>query len=651
MASPQIIDDAFAPVATHGDRTYRCVNSLVGLERLCEILRGAKTAALDWETTTAELWSPEFDYLGIALAVDSKEGYYIPLGHELPAQRSIFRPKAPVKISLEMVRKYLGPILPKLQLLMHNAKFDAAVLRRAEIPFNPNTVWDTYIAAGLVNDTREKKLGLKALTREWLGRDALEIKDLTGNKKLINMRWTPLESVIRYAGDDACNTVQLWRVEREKFKRYGGPTGKLYQIFRKMEMPIVPIVGRMEQRGIKVDVAKLQAIEKHAALVCAKAEDHLRRACTYPFEPGRPDHVRHMLYDELCLPVARKGGKDTAERKQLEVIFELMKGEPRRRAQPFFKAWCAWSKANKIRNTYTSSIWDRLDSEGRIHPSFFQIDTLTGRMSSGRPINFQNIIRDAGKLLDVRSAFVPDPGWVFILADFSQMEFKIASAMSQDPRLIEAANNPDIDVHVNTARAIFNIPEGGIVTADQRQAAKTSTYAIQYLASAYGLAKMLLLKPHEAEKIIRAFYGLYPGLEAWVERMKESILQKGYSSTFYGRRRWADKKLLLSPQPDTRESEFRKLVNMRVQGTGADIIKLAMKHVDRWFRESGLRSHIVGQIHDELVILSPEDEAAMVAPKVEEIMTTQILDVTLPVETDIKTSLSKSKAALWPGRK
>lgn len=268
--------------------------------------------------------------------------------------------------------------------------------------------------------------------------------------------------------------------------------------------------------------------------------------------------------------------------------------------------------------------------------------------SSGKPVNFQNMPRD-DRLFDVRSAFVPDPGWVFILADYSQMEFKIAAGLSGDAKLIAAANNPKIDVHTTTARAIFHIPDDHAVTKEQRQAAKTTTYAIQYLASAYGLSKMLLIKEKAAKQIIAAFFGLYSGLEAWIERTQREILTCGFSETFYGRRRWGNPKFLQSPLRDVREEELRKLTNHVVQGTGADITKMAMKRVNRWFRETRLQSWIAGQIHDELVILSPEAEAVTVAAKVEELMATRVLDVWLPVEATIKTSLSKSKQAKWPG--
>lgn len=644
MASTSaIVGEPFAPVIQRDGRTYRCVASLAGLEQMCQDLANAPMLSVDWETTTAELWDPTFDFLGLAVAASSTEAYYIPIGHQLPVQRGFFQ-KEPPRISLEAIRHHLGPLLEKAQLVMHNAKFDALVFQRAEIPINTDDLWDTYIAAGLVNETREPRLNLKHLTREWLGREATELKDVTGTKSH-NMQTSPIELVTEYAGADACNTFALQKVEQQRFEKY---SDKVYTLFRKLEMPIVPIVANMEQQGVLVNVERLHEIHAWATTVQERALARLQRECSYPFDPAKSEHVRNMLYDELCMPVARKGGQETAERRQLEVIFELMKGPPRERARPFFKAWCAWSKARKITSTYTHSIWSRLDQHGRIHPSFFQIDTMTGRMSSGRPVNFQNMPRD-DRLFDVRSAFVPDPGYVFILVDYVQMEFKIAAAFSQDPKLVAAANDPKSDVHKNTARAIFKLNSLDDVTKDQRQAAKTTTYQIQYLCSAYGLSKALLVELKEAEQIINAFYEEYPGLQVWVANTKRKIKDQGFSVTYYGRRRWANRKLLESPVPDTRESEMRKLVNMVVQGTGADVIKLAMKKVARYFREQGLRSQILGQIHDELVILSPIEEAAIVAPAVEQLMTTRILDVTLPVEATIKTSLSKSKQAVWSG--
>jgi DNA polymerase-1 len=645
MAPPDtsaLVADPFAPVFTKNGRTYRCVASLAGLERLAETLAAVPVLAFDWETTTALLWDPTFDYLGISLAASTTEAYYIPIGHELPPQRSLFTPVAPPKISLEAIRTHLGPILQRVELLMHNAKFDASVCRRAGLPFNAQKIWDTYIAASLVNSTRESFLNLKHLTREWLGREVKELKDIAAD---YNMRHVPLELVLEYAGDDACNTYALWEVERARFAQC---SSRVSEIFRRLEMPIVPLVAKMEQTGIRVDRSRLEEISRWADRVRTKALEFMRRRCDFPFDPARPEHVRSMLYDRLCLPVARKGGKETAERKQLKVIFETMKEPQKSVARPFFKAWMAWGQAQKILTTYTHSIWDNLDQNGRIHPSFFQVDTMTGRMSSGKPVNFQNMPRDDG-LLDVRSAFIPDPGWVFILADYSQMEFKIAAGLSGDSKLVAAANDRKADVHTATARAIFHIPDDEPVTDEQRQAAKTTTYAIQYLTTPFGLSKQLLVKEPVAKQIIVAFFGLYPGLKQWILRTQQQITDQGFSETYYGRRRWGNPKFLQSPVPELREDELRKLTNHVVQGTGADVTKLAMKRVDRWFRQEHLQSWIAGQIHDELVILSPLTEAVTVARKVEELMRDRIGDVTLPVDATIKVSLSKSKQAKWPG--
>ena len=251
---------------------------------------------------------------------------------------------------------------------------------------------------------------------------------------------------------------------------------------------------------------------------------------------------------------------------------------------------------------------------------------------------------------DVRSAFIPDEGHKFVLADYVQMEFKIGAALSQDPNLVRIANDQDADVHVNTAAACFNV-KAEDVTKPQRQAAKTLTYAIQFGATPPGVSKLLNCHIKEAERLVHAFYNdAYPGLRDWTATVQQEIKRRGYAETYYGRRRWGDINLLRSKIKDQQFGEFRKLVNMIVQGTGADVTKLAMKKVARWFLEEKMQSQIVGQIHDELVILCPDEEAPKVMYYVEELMTSKVLDVTLPVEASIRSSLSKSEEAILAGK-
>lgn len=632
----------FSPVIKKDDREYFCVATPEGLDQLCALVQLADTVAIDWETTSAEYWLPDFEVLGLAVAVRPSEGFYIPMNHRLPDQALFFQTPPP-NLPLPLVIQRLGPLLEERTLVCHNTKFDIPVSKRVGMPYGPK-IEDSYIAAGLTNDTREHSLSLKHLTRARLGREATEIGDVTGTKSF-NMVDSPIELVTEYAAADACNCLALWELQQQKLERWS----RVNEVYRKLEMPIVPVVANMEQRGFLIDRGILEDIQRRATEDIARSLATMVEIAGYPFDPGNTEHKAQILYDRFGLPVARRGGRETTERKALEVLFELMDAERKEAARPFFEAFITHSKAEKVRSTYTQSIWERVDPEGRVHPSFFQLDTTTGRMSSGKPINFQNMPRDKATY-DIRSAFIPGEGYQFVLADYVQMEFKIGAGLSQDPDLVRIANDPDADVHINTAAACFNVkPED--VTAPQRQAAKTLTYAIQFGATPAGVSKLLNCHLKEAERLVRAFYNeAYPGLRDWTERVQGEIQRRGYAETYYGRRRWGDLNLLRSRQEQPRMEEFRKLVNMIVQGTGADVAKLAMKKVDRWFRSEGLRSQIVGQIHDELVILCPEDEASKVMYYVEELMTSQVLDVTLPVDASIRSSLSKSEEAILAGK-
>jgi DNA polymerase-1 len=631
--------DPFVPVVIKDGRTYRCVATPEGLDELCTLVRDHGVVAFDWETTTATRWSPEFQVLGLAIAVSENAGYYIPINHELPAQRQLFQ-QTPPSIDFDLICRKLGPLLETRLIVCHHAGFDIPVAKQVGMPVS-SRIYDTYIAAGVTNDTRERRLGLKELTRNWLGREVTELTDVTGNKKIHNMKWSPIDLVTEYAAADACNTIALHEVTAAKLKCWS----HINQIYEKIEMPIVPVIAQMEAQGFLIDQPVLKDIHQRATADCAKHQKTMSKLAGYPFDPKKAEHARHMLFDKLCIPVAWKQGKESADRKQLELSFRLLDKAQQKKAKPFFDAYVGHSKADKVRSTYTNALLDRLDHNGKIHPSFLQVATYTGRFSSRGP-NFTNLPRDDEEY-DVRAAFIPDPGHVFVVADMVQVEFKIAAALSQDPTLVQAANDPSIDVHVNTARVCFDISESREVEKQERQDAKTLTYAVQYGATPAGLARLLQIAVKRAGHIINGFYNkAYPGLRDWIKAMQELIIERGYSETHYGRRRWADVNALQSKDLGLRSSELRKLTNAIAQGTAADLIKLAMRDIQCWLLKEGLLSRMVGQIHDELILHCPIAEAPLVLENVKRLMTSVLLGVTLSVDGSIRSSLSKSDKAV-----
>jgi DNA polymerase-1 len=370
-----------------------------------------------------------------------------------------------------------------------------------------------------------------------------------------------------------------------------------------------------------------------------------------PFDPNKGGHVRHLFYDVLCLPAAtKKDGKESADQKQLELLKVLMNKGEREKAEPYLDAFLENRAASKIISTYTDTLINWCVGE-RIHPAFLQVNAASGRVASRDP-NGQNIPRaEDYEALDPRSGFVADPGYLFVVYDYAAMEFKIASALSRDPFLVRAANDTSLDVHTNTARACFNIPETERVekTDQRRQAAKTITYAVLYGASGYALTKQLPgISVWVGEALIDKFYRAYPGLRTWIETVHAEIMSKGYVETLYGRRRWADKKLLTSNREKDWAGELRKLTNTLVQGLGADIMKIAMKVADTRLQEKKMDAAIVMQAHDELVVLAREDQAQEVASIVGRAMIHKVYDVTLPVEGRIVRTLSKHEDTLLP---
>jgi DNA polymerase-1 len=495
-------------------------------------------------------------------------------------------------------------------------------------------MYDTYIAAGITNITAERRLGLKELTRNWLGRDVGDITDINADADLT---YADIREVTRYAGDDACNALSLYLVSEKRM--VSNPSVRA--VFNKIEMPVVDITRRMEHRGILLDEEVLLAIHKSALQVERESLAKLRKISGYQFDPAKTTHVRHMFYDVFCLREGKSAGRVTSDRKQLALLYEEMDKTRKDEAKEFFDAFMLNKEASKIRTTYTHSLLDLRTPDGRIHPGFLQVNAASGRYTSRGP-NFQNLPRDDSGLFDVRSAFVADPGYVFVVYDFRQMEFKLAAAYSQDPFLVKAANDSTIDVHNNTARACFDLSDKEEVAKSQRQAAKTITFAILFGATGFGLSRQLVgVSPKRGEELVDKFYNAYSGLKEWTDKLRAEISKQGFAQTYFGRRRWGDRKKLLDPKEYVSEAELRKLANTVIQGTGADITKIAMKQVDRRLRIEHLDAQIVGQIHDELIVLCPEGQADAVSQIMQEEMTSEVFGVTLPVDGAIKLNLSK----------
>jgi DNA polymerase-1 len=632
--------DLFGPVAETEGRKHYCVPTLEALEALATHLEGAEVLALDWETTTAALWDPTFDILGIALARWTGESFYVPFGHKLPEQAGLFEDPVP-QVPFEEARPILERIFSGPLLVAHNFKFDAAVCESVGLDIWDHPLFDTYIAAALTNDTQERGLGLKALTESWLGRSATKIQELDDNANLIH---TALELVVAYAGDDACNALGLYEFCRPKLER----APRVKDLFWKLEMPVVQVTAAMEQRGILVKTEVIHDIHTRAKIVQDETHRELQHMAGFPFEPNKSDHVKQLLYDQYMLPEARRAGQDTTDTKQMQLLFTTMDKDLQEKARPAFDTYIVNRTAAKILSTYTTKLLGRTYG-GRVHPGFLQANTFTGRYSSRNP-NFQNMPRD-DEHFDVRSAFIPDPGYVFVVADFMQMEFKIAAALSRDPILVVAANDLDIDIHSNTARAIFGLKPDQEVAKEQRQAAKTITFAVLYGATAVGISRQIMMSEKKAAELINKFYQTYAGLKQWIDDTHRFIMQKGYAETYWGRRRYADPKKIRTNVDELRSGELRKLTNMVVQGTGADFTKLAMKRVWKQFNTRGMRAKIVGQIHDELIILCPKAEGLAVGEILEQHMASVMWpdtkhQVALPIDMEFKSSLSKSKTAL-----
>jgi len=632
-------------------RKHILIESEEQLKDLANYLSGKDVVAFDWETRGLEFWTDDFEALGLALSADPELGYYIPINHRLPDTGSLFGTGGQAvlsetvpSISIELIKKYIYPILLEKQIVAHNLKFDAQICDRVDLPIwqalREGHAYDTYLAAAVTNNTRSD-LGLKDLTREWLGIQAKEITELNKDADLTEV---DVYLVAKYAADDACNALALKKFTEDKLAK----SKRLSDVFWKLEMPIIEAVARMEMRGVVIDKAGLRKTDEWAVHQINCAIKKMRKIAGFPFNPNKTEHVTTMLYDKLGLQPALIKGKDATDRKQIEIHFDLLEKDRKKELAPFVKAYLAYKDAYKVHTSFTDTLID-LSYKSRIHPTFWQVRARSGRMSSMKP-NAQQFPKVLGPL-EVRKNILPDKGYVFITSDYFSMEYLIIASISQDELLLKGARDPSFDIHKHTARSIFKLSPDTEPEKKQRDQAKTTNYSAIFGITPKGLAKKLSMTLRDAESTLRSFDTTYAGLKKWKDDMYAFILNNGYAETYFGRRRYGDpEKLWKTDNRAVKEAELRQLANTNIQGTGADVVKYAIKYCQQDILEKELKTFIVMQVHDELVFLTPYEEIDTVVDIVKARMPFTLYpgkpnEMLLPIDIEIKPSLSKSKSA------
>ncbi|MEE8193906.1 MAG: DNA polymerase I, partial [Dehalococcoidales bacterium] len=589
------------------EKKYSVIGTSHTLDKLVGRLKKAGSFAFDLETTSLNTMLARL--VGVSFSPAPGEAYYIPVGHVGWEQVK--------QLSLEQVIERLKPLLEDTGLgkSAHNGKYDMAVLAQHGVGVK-NLAFDTMVAAYLLG---EKSLGLKALAFDKLGVEMTPITELIGSgAKQIGMSQVEVSDASEYACADADMTRRLAELLAAELHKQG-----LWRLFSEVEMPLVPVLVRMESNGVALDTDLLRRMSRRLGQRLLKLEADIYSSVGHRFNINSPQQLGPVLFEELGLPSSRrtKTGYSTGA----SVLEEL------RGTHPVIELILEYRQLAKLKSTYIDAIPGLINPKtGRVHTSFNQTRTATGRLSSSEP-NLQNIpVRDElGR--EIRQAFIAPPGSRLLSGDYSQIDLRVLAHLSQDPGLLQTFHN-DEDIHTATAVQLFGVAAAG-VTPDMRRLAKTVNFGVIYGMSSYGLEQATELSREEANQFITSYFEKYPKVREYLESTREKARELGYVETLLGRRRAIPE--VLSSNRQLREAAERMAINMPVQGTSADIIKVAMIKLDSEIAKRRLQSRLLLQVHDELIFEVPEGELEEMSRLVPKLMATA-LELSLPLKVDIK---------------
>jgi DNA polymerase-1 len=598
------------PPEEEGD--YRIVDTPAALERMVADLSQAEAIAVDVESTSVDPMAARL--VGIAFSGREGAGYYVPVGHEEGRN-----------LELSLVAAEVASLLrdPGVAKYAHNANYDLTVLAEHGLEVAPVTC-DTMIAEWLINP-ESRNLGLKNLAWTRLGIEMTPIEDLIGSgRKQITMDLVPVAKAAPYACADVDMTLCLANVLQPELREKD-----LWPLFDEIEMPLVPIIVDMQRAGVKLDRPALDEMGEMLGRRLDELQEEIEGYVGHSININSTQQLSVALFDEmgLALPWMRRG-KSGYYSTAADVLEKI------RDKHPVVDLVLEHRQLSKLKGTYVDALPALINPRtGRVHTSFNQTGSATGRFSSSNP-NLQNIpIRtDLGR--EIRRAFVADEGCLLLAADYSQVELRVLAHVSGDPAMLAAFSRGE-DIHASTAAAIYDVPLAE-VTRDQRRVAKMTNFAISYGVTGYGLAERTGLTPEEAEAFIQSYFRTYPKIEEYIENTRRLAREQGYVETLLGRRRYFPQ---LSTRTrvhhNVREQAYRMAINAPIQGTAADILKVALRRLWRELQRRSLGSRLILQVHDELVLEVPEGELAEVAPLVIETME-GAYDLEAPLKVDAK---------------
>jgi len=573
----------------------------------------AKLIAFDTETTSLNYMDAEI--VGVSFCIEEGEAAYVPVAHDYP--------DAPAQLSRAFVLDALKPILESDQVIKvgQHIKYDKNVLANYDITLN-GIGFDTMLESYVLNSTAQRH-DMDSLALAYLGHKTIHFEEIAGKgAKQLTFNQIQLEEAGPYAAEDADITLRLHNVIWSKLKEIP----ELKNLLIDVEVPLACVLSRMEQEGVLIDSQKLRQQSQDLAKRITELESEVHEEAGEPFNLGSTKQLQQILFEKMSLPVIKKtpkGAPSTSEDVLQELALEY----------PLPKKIMEYRGLTKLKNTYTDKLPKMINHRtGRVHTSYHQAVTATGRLSSTDP-NLQNIpIRnDEGRR--VRQAFVPREGNKFVAADYSQIELRIMAHLSGDKGLLDAFAHGK-DIHKATAAEVFGVPLDE-VTTDQRRSAKAINFGLIYGMSAFGLSKQLNIPRNEAQKYMDLYFERYPGVLEYMDSTRESAKEKGYVETVFGRRLYLPD--IKASNGARRKGAERAAINAPMQGTAADIIKMAMIKVDDWIRKNASDDvTMMMQVHDELVFEIKEDKVDTYVSTITTLMeSAATLNVPLVVEAGV----------------
>lgn len=609
---PSVASEAGQVVDEQVDKDYQVIYTEAELDRWLEKLVQAEFFAFDTETTSLDYMQAKI--VGLSFAITPYQAAYVPLGHDYLG--------APEQLDCELVLEKFKPLLEDASVakLGQNLKYDMSVLANygiglAGIKFD--TMLESYVA-----DSTGTRHDMDSLALKYLGEKTIHFEDVAGKgAKQLTFNQIAIEDAAPYAAEDADITLRLHQALWPRVQKSKG----LERVFNEVEIPLVPILSKIERNGAIVSANLLHKQTQELGCRLKEIEQQAYDLAGEEFNLASPKQLGHILFEKLNIPVLKKTAKGAPSTKE-EVLQELALD------YPLPKILLEHRTLSKLKSTYTDKLPTMINaSTGRIHTSYHQAVTATGRLSSSDP-NLQNIPIRTAEGRRVRQAFIAPEGWKIVAADYSQIELRIMAHLSGDKGLTEAFGQ-GLDVHRATAAEVFGV-ELDAVTTDQRRSAKAINFGLIYGMSAFGLGRQLHIGRNQAQEYIDLYFERYPGVQAYMDNIRSSAAENGFVETLHGRRLYLPE--INASNGMRRQAAERTAINAPMQGTAADIIKLAMIDVDNWLSDEKLQSRMIMQVHDELVLEVPEGELETVIAGLRDRMAGAVtLDVPLLVDVGV----------------